>query len=76
MAQASAGMVSLFDVIGLEGPLRCIVQFGGLRLPGTVPLVSRDANRAITDNLVFALHALKEIEVDIDARPFHPLPKL
>merc|ERR1719380_597388 len=69
MAQAIAGMVSftLEDVEELlEGPFRLVVQFGGLSFPGTLPLLSRDANTSMKDNLTSVLSRLRETEVDID----------
>ena len=50
----------------LEGPFRLVVQFGGVSFAGTLPLLSRDANTSMKDNLTSVLSRLRETEVDID----------
>ena len=59
-------MVSLVDVTVVKGPLRLIVQFDGLRCPGTLALLSRDANSLMKENLAFVLSALGDAGVDME----------
>ena len=68
--QASAGMVSMVDIILRKGPLQSILQNGGLRCAGTLALVSRDTRNATKENLASVLYALREIGVDIGAYLF------